>query len=214
MLKYKSVLSLLLSLVILLSISACNEFNAPPKKLSVKVETEKNIKEMEQVLMKRFKAYPASTLASISSVINDKTITYTFKRGIPEKDLLRYLVETKGKLIAYIGENEAEPLFSNKDIHNAVASIAEANGDYVINISLTENAVTIMKAKTTKNIGKITTMKLDGEIITKARIMTALGKHFQINIEKPPRELARIAALLRSGALPEKAQLISILDAE
>jgi len=198
--------SFLLSFLFLVS---CGAISANDKKITVQVETQDNIKDIDRVLTKRLNNIYGGFFSNIKSTIKNKLITYKIHaRGDVTEETLRYYLETQGQLSAYL--DKSKPWFTSTDIINTEASYDEVTNEPVLRFSLSKEAAIRMKEKTTSNIGKILILELDGKILTEVRIASPLSKHIQINFTRSALINYRTAMLLRTGPLPEKVQLIKL----
>lgn len=200
---YKYGLLLLFSAVLL----GCDKFEqlgSPPKQVVVKVNSLANIKEVEQILYKRFSEHKVSIFSRIDSSIDGDTITYTFKWDSPSKDKVDYLIKHKGNLV--VRASVGYIWFTSRDInHSSVKK--EEDRNYLI-FGVQDSAVPKIRRLSRKNIGKEMRMELDGELISRAVIKDELGKWFLVDLEKEYDELSLISTLLETGPLPEELVIV------
>ena len=200
---YKYGLLLLFSAVLL----GCDKFEqlgSPLKQVVVKVNSLANIKEIEQILYKRFSEHKVSIFSRIDSSIDGDTITYTFKWDSPSKDKVDYLIKHKGNLV--VRASVGYIWFTSRDInHSSVKK--EEDRNYLI-FGVQDSAVPKIRRLSRKNIGKEMLMELDGELISRAVIKDELGKWFLVDLEKEYDELSLISTLLETGPLPEELVIV------
>ena len=200
---YKYGLLLLFSAVLL----GCDKFEqlgSPLKQVVVKVNSLANIKEVEQILYKRFSEHKVSIFSRIDSSIDGDTITYTFKWDSPSKDKVDYLIKHKGNLV--VRASVGYIWFTSRDInHSSVKK--EEDRNYLI-FGVQDSAVPKIRRLSRKNIGKEMRMELDGELISRAVIKDELGKWFLVDLEKEYDELSLISTLLETGPLPEELVIV------
>lgn len=200
---YKYGLLLLFSAVLL----GCDKFEqlgSPPKQVVVQLNSLANVKEVEQILYKRFSEHKVSIFSKIDSSTDGDTITYTFKWDSPGKDKVDYLIKHKGNLV--VRASVGYIWFTSRDInHSSVKK--EEDRNYLI-FGVQDSAVPKIRRLSRKNIGKEMRMELDGELISRAVINDELGKWFLVDLEKEYDELSLISTLLETGPLPEEVVIV------
>ena len=205
---------LLLFSAVLLGCDKFEQLGSPPKQVVVKVNSLANIKEVEQILYKRFSEHKVSIFtlsrlfchvySRIDSSIDGDTITYTFKWDSPSKDKVDYLIKHKGNLV--VRASVGYIWFTSRDInHSSVKK--EEDRNYLI-FGVQDSAVPKIRRLSRKNIGKEMRMELDGELISRAVIKDELGKWFLVDLEKEYDELSLISTLLETGPLPEELVIV------
>lgn len=167
--------------------------------LVVEVNDPKDAQTASRVLISRFREFPPSMFSSIRSDTTDRTIRFTFERGAPRPETLKFMTTNRGVLIAQARSGAI--WFRERDI--VEAAVVNVDGAFQLTLNLTDEAGARLDRLSRQNVGEIVTITLDGLELTTARVQAPLGKRLAISTAREPRALLQIAALLRHGPLPE-----------
>lgn len=185
-----------------LSLSGCNaleHLNEPPKQLVVQAKSTASVREIEGVLTKRFALFPVSALSSVESRIEGARITFIFKHGAPDRGLVEFLANHEGNLIARAEDGVV--LFGTRDIDSA--SAVWAGQSSALKFSVSDEAARRVAGLSRNYRDKTIFITLDGEVLAAGKFAPLLGKRTLLVLKKDHAEMLRIAAVLRSGPLPE-----------
>ncbi len=88
-------------------------------------------------------------------------------------------------------------------VSSAVAGLNQSNGEYVINFKLNKNGSELFKDMTTKYVGQVLYILLDGEVLLAPRVNEPITNgEGSISGMDSREEATKIAAQIQSGALP------------
>lgn len=184
------------------SILACTPTPDTTLELLVDSSDAAVVAETQRVLLKRFDdEYPGLVEAKAEGSV----ITVTFKHTSPDRELVRYLYGTPGRLRATVFAaslpDHGAVLFDNRAIDTVVLGVNDAGP--VLNVRLTKSGGERMQRLTSRNIGLKAHISLDGRALFDAPVMGTLGDTFVIEqIDPDPAKARALATVVRSGALP------------
>lgn len=196
--------SLLFIIFLLAGCDQLEQFNSNDKLLTLKISPKNNINEVADTLKERFHEYPASIFSKIEANINSDIIEFKFIKGAPNKKLVEYLVLHQGKFTAQ--SKTGIIWFTSNDIVNA--STTRIDGINYLDLRVTDKSGNKVYNLTKNKTKKIVSIYFDGELLTTVVVRVPIRKSIRITVNKEAKELSRIAAILRSGQLTGKIQII------
>ncbi len=119
-------------------------------------------------------------------------------------------IQTIGKTAMLEFKDEAgNTVLTGTDLKDAQASTNQQTNQHVVNLEFSEEGGQKFADLTTKNVGKIISILLDGEVLTAPNVREPiLGGKAEISGQRTLEEAQQLAVLLRSGALPVKVNII------
>lgn len=105
-------------------------------------------------------------------------------------------------------------IIAGTEISNATSGISQQGGGYVVNLSFKSDGASTWGSYTSANVGKLTAMTLDGEVISAPRINSAIvGGTTEISGGFTQATAAALANSLKFGSLPlafDRAESVSV----
>ena len=119
-------------------------------------------------------------------------------------------IQTIGKTAMLEFRDEAgNTVLTGTDLKDAQAATNPQNGQHVVNLEFSEEGGEKFADLTTKNVGRVIAILLDGEVLTAPNVREPiLGGRAEISGQRTLEEAQQLAVLLRSGALPVKVNII------
>ncbi|HEY0683866.1 MAG TPA: hypothetical protein VGD45_16155 [Steroidobacter sp.] len=184
----------------------------PDVTLNLRVHTSdpEVVEQVRRIILFRFSEFRSSMFSSIESEVDGPKITFRFKGEAPEPSTVAYLYETAGRLKAsFVGHSAV--LFTDRDIEQAnLAYLDERN---VIQLRLLPEAGDRLHAITSRNVGKVARLTLDGRVLIESTVTAALRESLQIPSPEQDHERAMaLVVVLRYGALPTLVTLVGRPD--
>jgi hypothetical protein len=173
----------------------------PDAHLALTVETDDpaHVVEVERVLLARFESLRPSLLASVDSSITGSTLHFSFRWWVPDWEQLEPVYSTPGRLRASLA-GEIRPAFTHDDIRDVV--VTYSNSQPALRLRLTAEAGERLTRLTSRNVGAVMAMKLDGETLVEAQVNGVLGTSLEVagmGID----EAKSLSVILNAGAFPE-----------
>lgn len=200
----KQLSALLISLTFLLSFAA----GAETLSLQLNNASATQVAQITSTLERRFDNIKPGILSFVDANANEQTIHLQFTNWFPSNAQIDYLISNNG-LFSLTIDGEVQPLITDIDIENA--QTVNRGGQTEIALLLTEAAGQQLYARTSRLIGKITTLSWNGRVLGKLRITEPFGKAFAF--PAPTGEDPHlISAVLHAGRLPENIQISRLPD--
>lgn len=130
---------------------------------------------------------------------------------IPGEYQTKELVETLSKTgNLTFKDSEGKVVLEGKDIEMASAGVDEF-GKYVVNLKMKPEGVKKFGDATTANLGKVISINMDDEALSKPTVNTAiLNGQAQITGSQTESEARMLASMINNGALPYPVKAISV----
>jgi hypothetical protein len=173
----------------------------PDARLALIVETDDpaHVVEVQRVLLERFESERSSMLASVDSSITGSTVHFAFRWWSPDWGVLEPLYSMPGRFRASLA-GHIRPAFTHEDVRDA--AVTYNNGRPAMRLRLTDEAGERLAELTSRNVGGIMTMTLDGETVSEARVNGVIGPTMVIE-GMGVDELRTLSVILKSGAFPQ-----------
>jgi preprotein translocase subunit SecD len=160
-----------------------------------------------KVLLQRFAEYRPSAFSTVEGITEQEgRVRFVFHRGTPDPRYWPTLIFQRGVLTATLETGELA--YTNEDIVSA-ATLRD-NGKVYLNLVVTDEAAKRIGELTANNIGKVINVVLDGFAIFNTTITETFSKEFKLSAEYPFEEVRVIEVLLKHGALPGRALIVSV----
>ena len=119
-------------------------------------------------------------------------------------------IQTIGKTaMLEFRDEEGNTVLTGTDLKDAQAATNPQNNQHVVNLEFSEEGGKKFADLTTKNVGRVISILLDGEVLTAPNVREPiLGGKAEISGQRTLEEAQQLAVLLRSGALPVKVNII------
>ena len=119
-------------------------------------------------------------------------------------------IQTIGKTaMLEFKDEEGNTVLTGTDLKDAQALTNQQTNQHVVALEFSEEGGQKFADLTTKNVGRVIAILLDGEVLTAPNVREPiLGGKAEISGQKTLEEAQQLAVLLRSGALPVKVNII------
>lgn len=194
-------------LIILFMLSSCGSKDV--QQLVIQVRSPAHAQEINEILLSRFNEFPASFFSTVNSRVEGRKLVFTFTGGAPPDKALEYLIQHAGNLV--VVEDSGRKWITSRDITRV--STKKSEGDNYLQFSVSDTAAERIRSLSRQHIGKPIRVEFDNELLVTAVVRDVLSKRFEVSIEKPYEELLYMAAILRSGPLPDKVIILNNLSA-
>lgn len=195
-------------LLFVLCLAGCDDFSYLSRKdgvLVVGAPDGADPKQVLQILKGRFEDYRPSAFSKVEATFEEGRLRFVFRRGAPDPSILPTLIMQRGVLTATLETGEL--LYTNDDIVNAAAVME--NGKVYLKLVVTDSAAKRIGEITSRNVGKVINVVLDGFNVFRSTITEPFSKDFKLSADYPLHEVRVIEVLLDHGALPGSLRLIS-----
>jgi preprotein translocase subunit SecD len=201
---------LLLLPLLISSLAGCDEFSylgRDDAAVVVKAADGTDPELTRKILLRRFADFRPSAFSTVEGIAETEgRLRFVFHRGTPDPKYLPTLIFQRGVLTATLETGEL--VYSNEDIVSAVT--LNDNGKVYLNLVVTDEAARRVGEITARNVGKIIHVVLDGFAVFNTTITETFSKEFKLSAEYPFDEVRVIEVLLKHGALPGRALIVTV----
>jgi hypothetical protein len=201
---------LLLLPLLITSLAGCDDFSYLGREdaaVVVKAADGTDPELTRKVLLHRFADYRPSAFSTVEGITEmEGRLRFVFHRGTPDPKFFPTLIFQRGILTATLETGEL--VYTNEDIVSA-AAVSE-NGKVYLKLVVTDEAAKRVGEITARNIGKVIHVVLDGFAVFNTTITETFSKDFKLSSEYPLEEVRVIEVLLKHGALPGRALIVTI----